>query len=78
MIERDFAPGGPAVFQHKDMRTAQEFAAKLGLKLELLDAMIAIFSDLIAHEGDGLDVSGVLLEVERRSQASADRHGKDA
>ena len=78
MIERDFAPGGPAVFQLKDMRTAQEFAAKLGLQLELLDTMIAIFSDLIAHEGDGLDVAGVMLEVERRSQAPADKLGKDA
>ena len=78
MIERDFAPGGPAVFQLKDMRTAQEFAGKLGLRLELLDTMIEIFSDLIAHEGNGLDVAGVMLEVERRSQAPADRLGKDA
>ena len=76
MIERDFVPGGPAVFQLKDMRTAQEFAGKLGLRLELLDTMIAIFSDLIAHEGVGLDVSGVMLEVERRSQAA--KLGKDA
>jgi 2-hydroxy-3-oxopropionate reductase len=78
MIERDFAPGGPAVFQLKDMRTAQEFAGKLGLRLELLDTMIEIFSDLIAHEGNGLDVAGVMLEVERRSQAPADKLGKDA
>jgi 2-hydroxy-3-oxopropionate reductase len=78
MIERDFVPGGPAVFQLKDMRTAQEFAGKIGLQLELLDTMIAIFSDLIAHEGTGLDVAGVMLEVERRSQAPADKLGKDA
>ena len=76
MIERDFVPGGPAVFQLKDMRTAQEFAGKIGLQLELLDTMIAMYSDLIAHEGTGLDVSGVMLEVERRSDAA--KPGKDA
>jgi 2-hydroxy-3-oxopropionate reductase len=67
MVERNFVPGGPAEYQLKDMRTAQAYAEKLGLHLSLLDNMIAIFSDMIAHEGNGLDVAGVLLEVERRS-----------
>ncbi len=67
MVERNFVPGGPAEYQLKDIRTAQAYAEKLGLHLSLLDNMIAIFSDMIAHEGTGLDVSGVLLEVERRS-----------
>jgi 2-hydroxy-3-oxopropionate reductase len=67
MVARNFVPGGPAEYQLKDMRTAQAFAEKMGLHLTQLDNMIAIFGDMIAHEGTGLDVAGVLLEVERRS-----------
>ncbi|NVO15231.1 MAG: NAD(P)-dependent oxidoreductase [Rhodoplanes sp.] len=70
MIERDFVPGGPAVFQLKDMRTAQDFADTIGVHLTLLPALIDIFAELIGRQGTGFDVAGVLLEIERRSQKS--------
>jgi hypothetical protein len=39
--------------------------------------MIGIFSDMIANEGTGLDVAGVMLEVERRARAPHAKLGKD-
>ena len=69
MVERNFVPGGPAEYQLKDIRTAQALAGKLGLHLTLLGSMIGIFSDMIANQGAGLDVAGVMLEVERRARA---------
>jgi 3-hydroxyisobutyrate dehydrogenase-like beta-hydroxyacid dehydrogenase len=77
MVERNFVPGGPAEYQLKDIRTAQALAGKLGLHLTLLDSMIGIFSDMIANQGTGLDVAGVMLEVERRARASHTKLGKD-
>jgi len=70
MIERNFVPGGPARFQLKDMHTAKDFADQMGLQFTLLDTVIGIFGELIEREGTGLDVAGVLLEVERRAQQS--------
>jgi hypothetical protein len=29
--------------------------------------MVGIFGDMIANEGNGVDVAGVMLEIERRS-----------
>jgi 2-hydroxy-3-oxopropionate reductase len=77
MVERNFVPGSPAEYQLKDMRTAQAFAGKLGLHLTLLDSMVGIFSDMIANEGNGVDVAGVMLEIERRSQVSHTKLEKD-
>jgi 2-hydroxy-3-oxopropionate reductase len=78
MVERNFVPGSPAEYQLKDMRTAQAFAGKLGLHLTLLDSMVGIFSDMIANEGNGVDVAGVMLEIERRSQVFHTKLEKDA
>ena len=69
MVERDFVPGSPAEYQLKDLRTAQHLAGSLGLRLTLLDTLAGMFGDMVAHEGTGIDVSGILLEVERRSGA---------
>lgn len=77
MVERNFVPGGPAEYQLKDIRTAQALAGKHGLHLTLLESMIGIFSDMIANEGTGLDVAGVMLEVERRARAPHAKLGKD-
>jgi 2-hydroxy-3-oxopropionate reductase len=71
MVERDFVPGGPAEYQLKDMRTAQAQANDLGIRLTLLDGLIDIYSDLIESEGTGLDVSAVMLQVERRARRGA-------
>ncbi len=67
MVERNFVPGSPAEYQLKDLRTAQRLAGSLSLNLTLLNTLSAMFGDLIEHEGAGVDVSGILLEVERRS-----------
>jgi 2-hydroxy-3-oxopropionate reductase len=67
MVERDFAPGSPAEHQLKDLRTAQTLAKSLSLDLTLLNTLARMFGDMIEHEGTGIDVSGILLEVERRS-----------
>ena len=67
MVERDFVPGSPAEYQLKDLRTAQQLAGTLGLNFTLLDTLAGMFGDMVAHEGTGVDVSGILLEVERRA-----------
>ncbi|PIK69884.1 2-hydroxy-3-oxopropionate reductase, partial [Methylobacterium frigidaeris] len=60
MIERDFAPGGPAKYQVKDTGTALAHAATLGLTLPVLSLVDRLFSDMIA-QGDGdLDHSAVI------------------
>ena len=78
MVERNFAPGSPAEYQLKDLRTAQALAGEMGLSLTLLDTMARVFEDMIAHEGNGVDVAGVLREVERRSGTADADDGKDA
>ena len=67
MIERNFVPGSPAEYQLKDMRTAQGFAGEMGLHLTLLDCLVGMFDDMIGRFGTGVDVAGILQEVERRS-----------
>jgi 2-hydroxy-3-oxopropionate reductase len=71
MVERDFAPGSPAEYQLKDLRTAQRLAGSLSLNLTLLNTLTAMFGDMVKHEGPGIDVSGILLEIERRAAIPA-------
>jgi 3-hydroxyisobutyrate dehydrogenase-like beta-hydroxyacid dehydrogenase len=71
MVEGNFVPGSPAQYQLKDMQTAATLAGGLGLKLTLLETLLDIFGGMIARGDGGIDVSGVLLEIERRS-----RHAK--
>jgi 2-hydroxy-3-oxopropionate reductase len=71
MVERDFVPGSPAEYQLKDLRTAQSVAKSLALNLTLLNTLAGMFGDMIEHEGSGMDVAGILLEVERRSAIPA-------
>lgn len=70
MVERNFVPGSPAEYQLKDLRTAQSLAKELGLQLTLLDTMSGVFGDMIDNLGNGVDVAGILREVERRSGPS--------
>jgi 3-hydroxyisobutyrate dehydrogenase-like beta-hydroxyacid dehydrogenase len=70
MIERNFVPGGPAAYQLKDMRTAQALAAASGMHFTLLDCLVDMFGDMIDQFGTGLDVAGILQEVERRSSGA--------
>lgn len=68
MIQRDFAPGGPAKWQLKDTRTAVALAASLDLELPLARLVDTLFADMVAN-GDGeLDHSGVLRELLRRNR----------
>jgi 2-hydroxy-3-oxopropionate reductase len=71
MVERNFVPGGPAEYQLKDLRTARALAAASGMHFTLLDCLVAMFGDMIDQFGPGLDVAGILQEVERRSGAAA-------
>jgi len=77
MVERNFVPGGPAEYQLKDMRTAQAWAEKNGLKFTLLDCVEDMFSRLIERFGTGLDVSAIMREVERSAGGQeAEKKGK--
>jgi 2-hydroxy-3-oxopropionate reductase len=67
MVERNFVPGGPAEYQLKDLRTAKALAAASGMHFTLLDCLAGMFGDMIDRFGTGLDVAGILQEVERRS-----------
>jgi 3-hydroxyisobutyrate dehydrogenase-like beta-hydroxyacid dehydrogenase len=67
MVERNFVPGGPAEYQLKDLRTAKALAAASGMHFTLLDCLVGMFGDMIDRFGTGLDVAGILQEVERRS-----------
>jgi 3-hydroxyisobutyrate dehydrogenase-like beta-hydroxyacid dehydrogenase len=71
MVKRDFVPGGPAEYQLKDLRTAQALAEKHGLDLTLLNTLVAMFGDMIERFGIGHDVSGILQEVEYRSEKAS-------
>ncbi len=68
MVERNFVPGSPAEYQLKDLRTAHQLASEMGLTLTLLETMTGVFGDMISHLGNGIDVAGILQEVERRSR----------
>jgi 2-hydroxy-3-oxopropionate reductase len=67
MVERNFVPGGPAEYQLKDLRTAQALAAKNGLNFTLLDCLVDMFAGMVDRFGTGLDVAGILREVEHRA-----------
>ncbi|MFN4101654.1 MAG: NAD(P)-dependent oxidoreductase, partial [Pararhodobacter sp.] len=67
MIDRDFAPGGPARYQLKDTTAAREVARRLGLDLPVLNLADSLFADLIAHGGGDLDHSALLTEMQRRN-----------
>jgi 2-hydroxy-3-oxopropionate reductase len=71
MVGRDFVPGGPAEYALKDLRTAQALAARSGLAFALLDCVAGMFAAMVDGFGTGNDVSGILMEVERR--ASGDK-----
>ena len=69
MVSGDFAPGSPAAYQLKDMRTAEAFARVLGVRLEVFESVIELFQ-AVADRGEGdRDVSIVAREVSRRAAA---------
>jgi len=69
MVTGNFVPGGPAIYQVKDLVTARELAEDYGLELPMLKAAENLFNDMIEH-GDGeLDNSAIFLEIGRRSKS---------
>jgi 2-hydroxy-3-oxopropionate reductase len=72
MVREQFQPGGSAIHQLKDLRTAQMLARTLSIELSLLAAASELFASMVRH-GDGeLDHSGVIREVARRTARGAD------
>jgi 2-hydroxy-3-oxopropionate reductase len=67
MVSGDFTPGSPAAYQLKDMRTAEALARALGIRLEMLESVIALFQALADRGEADRDVSIVAREVSRRA-----------
>ena len=70
MVTGNFVPGGPAVYQVKDLITARELSEQFGMDLPLLKAAEHLFADMVAHGDGNLDHSAVILEVARRSKTA--------
>ena len=67
MVERSFAPGGPAKYQLKDTRNATNYANAIGLSLPVATLVNSLFEDMVKH-GDGeLDHSALIREIRRRN-----------
>jgi len=67
IIERDFAPGGPAKYQIKDTGAAKALARSLNLDLPMLNLADRLFCDLVENGGGDLDHSALFLELMRRN-----------
>jgi 2-hydroxy-3-oxopropionate reductase len=65
MVRRDFAPGGRAVLQLKDVRLICEFAESIGFKSPTLDNSRAQWEKFVHEQGRGdLDHSGLFQMYE--------------
>ena len=67
MIDRDFAPGGPARIQLKDLRMILDEARAEGLTLPLAQQAHNGYLSLIANGHGEADHSGLLLELEHQN-----------
>jgi 3-hydroxyisobutyrate dehydrogenase-like beta-hydroxyacid dehydrogenase len=67
MLRDDYAPGGPAKYQVKDLRAARTMAERLNLRLPMLELADSLFSDLVEHGGGDYDHSALILELRRRN-----------
>jgi 2-hydroxy-3-oxopropionate reductase len=67
MLTRAFTPGGPVRLQLKDLSTALDAAAAVGLELPLTELVTGLYRSLAARDGQGLDHSALLLELEHRN-----------
>ena len=65
MVRRDFAPGGRATLQLKDVRLICELAESLGFESPTLDNCRAQWEKFVEEQGRGdLDHSGLFLLYE--------------
>ena len=61
MIDRDFAPGGRAINQLRDLRNACALMDDSGVDLPTLRAAESLWTDLVERRGDGeLDHSALI------------------
>ena len=67
IVSGDFTPGSPAAHQLKDMRSAAALAARMGLRLDQLDAVIERFEAMEKSGEIAHDVSIVARVVARRA-----------
>lgn len=72
MIDGDFAPGGRATTQRKDLAEAIEFAASLGLRLPVTETNLATYDSLIAQGDGALDQSALIRAIDVDSYADTD------
>nr|WP_067292247.1 NAD(P)-dependent oxidoreductase [Marinobacterium profundum] len=64
MIDRSFMPGGTARVQLKDLQTILDTASTQGLQLPLTEQAFAQFGQLVERGLEGVDHSGLLLQLE--------------
>ncbi|WP_128255725.1 NAD(P)-dependent oxidoreductase [Falsirhodobacter deserti] len=69
MIDRDFAPGGPARLQLKDLEAVADLARTAGLSLPSTENIHAAFRDFVATGHGETDHSGLLMHLEAMNPA---------
>ncbi|MFP5078335.1 NAD(P)-dependent oxidoreductase [Rhizobium sp. YIM 134829] len=67
MVSRDFAPGGTARNQLKDLDAVAAMAGALSLTLPLTEQVRQAFSDFVRESGGEQDHSGLLLHLEHKN-----------
>jgi 2-hydroxy-3-oxopropionate reductase len=76
MLRRDFAPGGKAAYNLKDISTIREMASSAALDLPVFEAAAEQMLRLINEGGSDLDNSALITVVERTTGAlDAGREG---
>ena len=63
----DYQPGGSAAFQLKDLNFALEAGASTGTAMPITAEVTKLFEALIANGDGALDHSGIIREIQRRS-----------
>ncbi|MDI6028059.1 NAD(P)-dependent oxidoreductase [Corticibacterium sp. UT-5YL-CI-8] len=69
MIDGNFAPGGRATTQRKDVRQALDLAGALGLDLPALKLNLALWDRMVARGDGDLDHSGIIRIYEKSGAA---------
>jgi 2-hydroxy-3-oxopropionate reductase len=67
MISRDFAPGGKAAYNLKDIAALSELSAACGVPIPVFDAAAEYIKALVAAGGGDLDHAAIIDVIERES-----------
>jgi 2-hydroxy-3-oxopropionate reductase len=65
MIRRDFAPGGKAGFNLKDIRALSELSTALGVPIPVFEAAATYIEALVATGGGNLDHAAIIDIIDR-------------